>query len=106
MSILEESAKVRHDAQETSRLAALQVTPKTGTLRAAALRAVVAAAWRGLTDDELCASIGRSPNSVRPRRVELVEGGFIIDSGLRRPSNYGNASIVWIATNKGDLACQ
>jgi hypothetical protein len=103
-TITEESAKLRNDAAETSRLAALKVRPVSGTQRAAVLAFLLACNGRGATDDEISEGMGLSPNSVRPRRVELVEGGWVQDSGEVRPSAFGNAAIVWIVTDKAVLA--
>ena len=36
-----------------------------------------------------------SAASVRSRRAELVRKGLVIDSGKRRPTEFGNLSIVW-----------
>lgn len=95
-----DEAKLRHDAKRTSREAALLMEPKLGTLRSKVLNAIRVAGKDGMTDDELVAKLGLSPNSVRPRRVELVEGGWVVDSGRCRWSFYGNDAIVWTATDK------
>jgi hypothetical protein len=94
----EASAKLRNDARESSRLAALRAAPQAGTARLRVLEAVVSAGARGITDDELSAVLTLSPNSVRPRRLELVEGGWVVDSGMKRDSFYGNPAICWRAT--------
>lgn len=103
-TITEESAKLRHDAAETSRLAFLKARPKSGTQRARVLDWLLVCNGRGATDDELADALAMSPNSVRPRRVELVEGGWVEDSREVRPSAYGNAAIVWIVSEKAKLA--
>lgn len=97
LTLTEESAKLRHDAKETSRLAALHVAPRSGSQRERVLVALRRAGKKGMTDDELSHELRLSPNSVRPRRLELVEGGWVYDSGVRRPSFYGNPAIVWRA---------
>ena len=96
MSILDaQTAKVRRDAPDTSRLAALRVAPKTGTKRRLVLDAITRSP-DGLTDEEMQRSIPMSANTQRPRRVELVEGGFIKDSGLRRRTSSSDLAIVWV----------
>lgn len=35
-------------------------------------------------------------NTVRPRRIELEELGFVEDSGARRPTHSGKMAIVWV----------
>lgn len=51
----------------------------------------------GLTDEEGIALTSLSPSSYRPRRVELVEAGLVVDSGLTRPSLSGRQMTVWRA---------
>lgn len=99
----EERVKLSRDPKETSRLAALRAAPRAGTLRRKVLQLIVSAGEDGATDDEISQWLHKSPNSTRPRRVELVEGGWIVDNGLRRDSAYGNPSIAWVATPVGVL---
>lgn len=84
--------KARRDHPATSRAAALAIAPRTGTQRRKVLNAI---AYKPRTDEELQADLRMNANSERPRRVELVEGGWIKDSGLRRPTAAGGESIVW-----------
>lgn len=63
--------------------------------------------YRGLTDHELehmLKDLGHAwpASSIRSRRAELVEAGWVSDSGHRRDSNYGRKSIVWKADGKVD----
>ena len=56
-----------------------------------------------MTDDELLRAfttlhIPHTPSGVRTRRRELVDAGWVTDSGRRRPSNAGRPSIVWQVT--------
>lgn len=100
-----EPGKARRDGAPTSKLAALTVAPRTGTQRRRVLDAI---ATRPSTDDELQAALRMSGNTERPRRVELVDGGWIRDSGARRPSSTGADSIVWelarTVPNEGEAA--
>ena len=89
--------KVRHDHPETSRAAAWAVAPRTGTQRR---KVLVAIAYKPRTDEELQADLAMSGNTERPRRVELVEGGWIEDSGERRKTRAGDDAIVWSLTEK------
>lgn len=91
----------RH-APETSHLAAITNAPRSGTQRGRVLAAIVARG--GLTDDEIGRVVRLPGNAVRPRRGELVQGGFVADSGHRRPSVQGNPAVVWEATPKGIAA--
>lgn len=81
---------------ETSRRGALTNYPKSGTQRARVLLAIASGPH---TDNELCDVLGLSGSSVRPRRVELVSGGLVEDSGVRR-----SGSVVWRTTDAGWLA--
>lgn len=88
--------------QDTSRLAALRARPNSGTQRAKILDFIERRGPYGATDEEIQASLGLSPNSERPRRVELVTGGWVVDSGARRLTESGNDSIVWISWTDGE----
>lgn len=93
----------RRAAPLTSRTARLDVWPKTGTQRARILDALVRGErdhGRGWTDDDLILRTGMPHQSVGPRRGELVAGGWIEDSGLRRPTRSGAPAIVWELTAK------
>ena len=60
------------------------------------------------TDEEIEAKYGEvrerfdfplaSPQGLRSRRAELVALGWVKDSGVTRPTKYGNDSVVWEAT--------
>jgi hypothetical protein len=77
--------------------------PKPGTKAAAVLDAVAAVArdprLAGLTDVELAQVTGLPENSVRPRRGELVTGGWLVDSGASR-IHHGAPHRVWVLTEK------
>lgn len=77
---------------DTSYGASIYVLPRTGTVRERVL------SWLRLhgplTDPELQQQLGLRPNSERPRRVELVAGGFVRDSG-RRKKHRGREHIIW-----------
>jgi predicted ArsR family transcriptional regulator len=105
-SLMELYAKLSNNARETSRLAALKAAPKSGTYRYQILRALVAASDTGCTDDELAQQLSISPNTVRPRRLELVEGGFVCEGTRSAKSFFGNKAIAWIATPQGVRAVE
>lgn len=85
----------------TSRRAALDNWPRRGSQRDRVLKALIR---RPSTDDELTQLTGLLPNSVRPRRIELVEGGFVTelldDEGqpVKRETRTGSKAQVWTAT--------
>jgi len=90
-------------ARRTSIAAAAAVEPRTGTQRHRLLAAVAAVARNpalvGLTDVELSAATGIRPNSLRPRRGELVDGGWLEDSGRTR-IHHGREHTVWVLSDK------
>lgn len=88
-------------AAPTQRLAALEAQPATGTWRRRVLTAIVARGEQGATDEELQDALGLNPSTERPRRVELVEGGWIEDSERRRPTRSGRYAVVWVLTSAG-----
>lgn len=87
----------------TSEAAAVQVTRKLAGKRLSVMWVVMRAdaipGRAGFTDNELTAWMVQtyewSPNTARPRRIELTRDGWLEDSGERRSS-----SIVWRPTQK------
>jgi hypothetical protein len=85
--------------------------PNVGTAGRSILDAVASVApdpqWAGLTDWELAQITELSPNTVRPRRGELVTGGWLLDSGATR-THHGRAHRVWVLSDRaaGELAGQ
>lgn len=51
-----------------------------------------------LTDEDVAGITGLSASSVRPRRGELVELGYVIDSGEERKTKSGRAAVLWRVT--------
>lgn len=91
-------------AAVTQRKAAILVYPRTGTQRRKVLDYVAAEGERGATDEEIAAALGMLANTERPRRVELEEGGWIADSGLRRKTAAsGSDAAVWTLTEEGRM---
>jgi len=48
----------------------------------------------GLTDEEQQAALAMNPSTQRPRRVELVRRGFVVEDGARKTSS-GRMAAVW-----------
>jgi len=92
-------------ASPTSKAAALAAEPRTGSNRRRVLDAVAAVARDprtvGLTDVEIQRATGLNPNSARPRRRELVMGGWLEDSGRTR-EHHGREHAVWVLTEKAE----
>ena len=87
---------------ETSRAAAERIAPNANTLRAAVYAFLVRCERHGATDEEVCDALGMGGSTERPRRVELVDGGFVVDSGRQRQTRSGRRAVVWMT--KGCVA--
>ena len=85
----------RRDHPETAHEAAEGIKGVSGRQRRIVFD-LIAASDVGMTDEEIQSASGLSPSSQRPRRVELVDGGHIEDSGLRRKTKSGRNAIVWV----------
>ena len=89
----------RTDDHETSVEAAELVFDKIKLLQRIVLRFLTIAGPRGLTDYELEELCGNHGSTYRTRRSELVEKGFVVNSGKRREIN-GRNRIVWTVRNR------
>lgn len=49
----------------------------------------------GLTDEQIARFTGYKENTVRPRRLELVEAGAVMDTGRTRKTDSGSEATVW-----------
>ena len=87
---------VRHDAPETSRIAAAKVTSHTGTQRARVLAMLRERGTSGATDQEIQEALGLPTNSETPRRGELVKAGLVVASGRRRMTRSNCPATVWV----------
>lgn len=91
-----------HRGIDTSIVAADNINEKLPLLQASVLSIVVAAGERGATGDEIAATLGWERHRVRPRTSELRRMRRIGDSGQRRQSDLGIASIVWVSAEHLD----
>jgi transcription initiation factor IIE alpha subunit len=83
----------------TSAAAADSLTP--ATLNAMQRRVYDLLVWRGetgATDEEMQAELEMSPNTQRPRRIELARRGMIVESGSTRRTASGRMAVVWKVT--------
>lgn len=81
----------------TSREAARAIRPAIGALHQALLE-VLERFPGGLTDEQMQAAAAMQPSTQRPRRVELVARGLVVDSGETRPTRSGRRAVVWRAS--------
>ena len=77
---------------------------RAGTRRARVLAHIRACGRLGATDAEIQAALGFGPQSVTPRRGELVRCGLVLDSGFTRPTPSGCRASVWLAVEHARAA--
>ena len=99
--LLPPAVKLQLDARDTSRDAAARHLPRSGTARHRVLDALGRARGAGATDEELQRHLAMPANTQRPRRVELVEAGYVRASGVIRQTAGGDRAIVWTITDAG-----
>lgn len=81
---------------ETSEEAAENIAPRLSRLRQRVYDTL--RSFGPLTDEDLCNVTGLSASTVRPRRGELVDEAFVVDSGERRKVASGNRATLWRVT--------
>lgn len=81
----------------TSHEAAVAIRPAAETLRAKVLEYLRSRGETGATDEEIQDGLGMAQNTERPRRVELVEAGSVVDSGETRKTRSGRKAVIWRA---------
>lgn len=82
----------------TSRESAESMEPRSATLRRKVLDYLRRCA-DGATDEEMQRWCNMPANTQRPRRVELVRAGLVVDSGRTRQTGSGRKAVVWVATS-------
>jgi hypothetical protein len=87
-------------APDTERVAAISVYARTGTQRRKVYDYLAAKGSRGATDWELAEALHISRTGVGARRNELMQAGYVRDSGKRRRGPYKLLGIVWVLTDK------
>jgi hypothetical protein len=83
---------------KTSVAAAQPAEPRKGTDQAAVLGMLRRLGVHGATDEQMQRSLSLNANTQRPRRVELVEAGLVVDSQRVRKTTFGRLAVVWVAT--------
>jgi hypothetical protein len=97
---LSERARARRTDPETSHAAARSITNLRESQRDVLYMFLT---YGEMTDVDLCAlakdrCISQSRSGLRTRRRELVDGGYLVDTGKRRKLDTGRMAIVWAIT--------
>ena len=84
------------ESSPTSRAAAAAIEPIREPLKARVYRWIAFMGSAGCTDEEGSLALDMNPSTYRPRRVELMEQGAIVDSGQTRRTRSGRRAVVWV----------
>lgn len=85
---------------ETSRQAALDTYPRSGSHRWRILAALQAFP-DGLTREELAIATSLGGDTIRPRVLELIGGGFAVETEVTRKTQKGSDATVLLVTESG-----
>jgi len=80
----------------TSQAAAAAAAATAPGKRGDVFRFVIQRGQQGATDEEIQNGLMMRDNTQRPRRVELVAAGLVVDSGRTRPTRQNREAVVWI----------
>lgn len=84
-----------HNGTETSRAAAESIKESAPNLRERIHAAIAAVGWPGMTRDEIAQQTGISPNTVRPRVIELINAGRLyVTTHQRRTASGRKAQVI------------
>jgi hypothetical protein len=87
-------------APESERVAAIMQMPRSGTARLRVLQRIAACGDRGATDEENSIALNMRLYTAAPRRNELLNDGWIEDSGQTRPTTMRAPATVWVLTEE------
>lgn len=82
---------------QTSTAAGAAIKPDRNRLRNRVLAFLRGCGSYGATDEEVQERLAMNPSTQRPRRVELVEAGLVVDSGQTRLTKAGRKATIWTA---------
>jgi hypothetical protein len=80
---------------ETSLRAAGEITPYLSNLQQRVYDMLLQCGPLGATDEDMQRFLNMNPSSQRPRRIELVAKGLVIDTGKTRKTRAGRQATVW-----------
>jgi hypothetical protein len=92
-------------APETSSEAAEKIKPRLPSIRQRVMDFALDAGAAGFIDEELTGLAEDERlfhRSIIPRRVELNDEGWIVDSGRRRNNGPGNSCVIWLHRDFAD----
>lgn len=87
---------------ETSKAAAYDNKPRSGSQRYKVLKAIQGTVT-GLTRDEIAETLDLPDSSADGRVWELLQGGFIQETDRKRTTRNGSQAVVLVTTVKGDV---
>lgn len=88
-------------APSTEREAAIEQYPRSGTARRRVLDYIASAGDDGATDEEAALALDMRLYTAAPRRNELLNTGWIYDTGRSRRTTTGSKAVVWALTSTG-----
>jgi hypothetical protein len=97
LDLFDDPAPPYQHHSETSRAAAERIAPTAGTKRADVLAYIKECGACGATDEEMQRGMPMPANTQRPRRIELVQMGFVKWGGATRATVSGDHALVWVA---------
>lgn len=86
--------------QRTSKSAAKNILPSSGTIRRLVFDQIKIQNDYGMTDYELEMVLRGKHQTISASRRSLVVDGFVVDSGKTRKNPQGNDCIVWVDKNE------
>lgn len=95
------TAAPRLHLRPTSQAAARRIAPHICRLELVVLETLKQAGADGLTDVEMQEHLDLAGDTQRPRRLNLLRRGLIVDSARRRETPSGRDTIVWITSSEG-----
>lgn len=88
-------------AGDTERASARRIVPRSGTWRRRVLDDIGGSGEGGRTDWEIHGALGGLLYTIAPRRNELLNDGWVCDSGRRRATESGSPAVVWVLSDRG-----
>jgi hypothetical protein len=87
----------RRKSKDTSIEAAKSIVSEVPNIQAQVHAYAKSCGSHGFTDEQLNEHFKTTKSTYRSRRADLVEKGYIVDSGVRVKNNGGRFTIVWRA---------